>query len=355
MNRPQAYLTRQIPQPAIDMVAAACNYRMWDSEDQPVPRAVLLREAAQADGVLALLSDRIDAEFLEAAPRCRVVANTAVGYDNADVPELTRRGVLLTNTPGVLTDTTADLAWALMLAAARRVVEGQKLIEAGQWRYWSPMFMVGQDLSGATLGIVGAGRIGAAIARRAVGFNMRVLYHNRRPAPEVEAQTGAQYRPLDDLLREADFIVVAVPLTPETHGLFGTREFALMKPTAVFVNIARGPVVKELELVAALKAGRPWAAGLDVFEREPIGADHPLLALPNVVVVPHIGSATVATRVRMATTAAANLVAALTGQPVPNPVNPEVLRNTANIGGSQAQASPGPEIPQTPFREDGNG
>jgi glyoxylate reductase len=333
MKRPQAYLTRRIPQPAIDIVAAACEYRLWDSEAQPVPRDVLLREAAQADGVLTLLSDRIDAEFLEAAPRCRVVANTAVGYDNANVPEMTRRGVLLTHTPGVLTDTTADLAWALMLAAGRRLVEGQKLIEAGQWNHWSPMFMVGQDIAGATLGIVGAGRIGSAVARRAVGFDMRVLYHNRRPAPEVEAQTGAQYRALDELLREADFIVVAVPLTPETLGLFGAREFALMKPTAVFVNIARGPIVKELELAEALKAGRPWAAGLDVFEKEPIGADHPLLALPNVVAVPHIGSASVATRVRMATTAATNLVKALTGQPVPNPVNPEVLRNPA---GSQA-------------------
>jgi glyoxylate reductase len=275
--------------------------------------------------VLALLSDRIDAEFLEAAPRCRVVANMAVGYDNADVPAMTARGVLLTNTPGVLTETTADLAWALMLAAGRRVVEGQQLIEAGRWGNWSPMFMVGQDVHGATLGIVGAGRIGSAIARRASGFAMQVLYHNRRPAPQVEAETGAQYRVLDDLLREADFIVVALPLTGETQGLFGAREFGLMKPTAVFVNIARGPIVKERELVEALKAGRPWAAGLDVFEKEPVGADHPLLKLPNVVAVPHIGSASAATRTRMATTAAQNLVAALTGQPVPNAVNPEVL------------------------------
>jgi glyoxylate reductase len=321
MSRPRVYLTRRIPQPAVDIVAAACDYAFWDSDDQPVPRDVLLREAAASDGVLALLSDRIDAEFLDAAPRCRVVANCSVGYDNADVAEMTRRGVLLTNTPDVLNETTADLAWALMLAAARRVVEGHKLIDAGEWKTWSTMFMVGQDLHGATLGVVGAGRIGSAIARRASGFAMPVLYHNRRPSPAVEAATGAQYRPLDDLLREADFIVVTVPLTSETRGRFGAREFALMKPTAVFVNIARGPIVKELELVEALKAGRPWAAGLDVFEREPIGADHPLLALPNVVAVPHIGSATVTTRIRMATTAARNLVAALTGQPVPNAVN----------------------------------
>jgi glyoxylate reductase len=251
----------------------------------------------------------------------------AVGYDNADVPAMTQRGVLLTNTPGVLTETTADLTWALLMAAARRIVEGQKLIETGQWKSWSPMFMVGQDFYGATLGIVGAGRIGSAVARRAAAFNMRVLYHNRRPSPELEAQTGAEYRALDDLLREADFVVALVPLTSATRGMFGAREFALMKPTAVFVNVARGPIVKEQELAAALKQGRPAAAGLDVFENEPIGADHPLLALPNVTAVPHIGSATVATRTRMATTAATNLVAALTGQLVPNPINPEVLGN----------------------------
>jgi glyoxylate reductase len=325
MTRPKAYIARRLPQPAIDIVAAECEYTIWDSEEQAVPREVLLRECAAVDGVLAILSDRIDAEFLDAAPRCRVVSNMAVGYDNVDLPLLTQRGVLLTNTPGVLNETTADLAWALLMAAGRRIVEGQKLIEAGKWSSWSPMFMVGQDIFGATLGIVGAGRIGAAVARRAAGFDMRILYHNRRPALELEAQTGAQYRALDDVLREADYIVVLLPLTSATRGVFGAREFALMKPTAVFVNAARGPIVKERELAEALKQGRPWAAGLDVFEQEPIGPDHPLLGLPNVVAVPHIGSATVATRTRMATTAATNLVAALTGQPVPNPVNPEVL------------------------------
>src|SRR5215211_3323023 len=330
MTRPKAYITRRIPQAAIDIVAADCDYAIWDSEDQPTPRDVLLREAANADGLLAMLAERIDAEFLGAAPRCRVVANMAVGYDNADVPAMTQHGVLLTNTPGVLTETTADLAWTLVMAAGRRIVEGQKLIEAGQWKSWSPMFMVGQDIYGATLGVVGAGRIGSAVVRRAAGFNMRLLYHNRHPSPELEQQTGAQYRPLDDLLREADYVVVLLPLSNETRGMFGAREFALMKPTAVFVNAARGPIVNEQALAEALKQGRPWAAGLDVFEKEPIGPDHPLLSLPNLVAVPHIGSATVTTRTRMATTAATNLVAALTGQPVPNPVNPEVLAKTAS-------------------------
>lgn len=309
----------------MEIVAAACDYTLWDREAEPVPREVLLREIADVDGVLTMLTEQVDTEFVAAAPRCRVVANMAVGYDNVDVAALTARKIVLTNTPGVLTETTADLVWALILAAGRRIVEGQKMIESNRWTTWSPMFMVGQDISGATLGIVGAGRIGSAVARRAAGFDMTILYHNRTPAPELEARTGAQYRSLDDLLRAADFVVVLVPLTAETRGMFGAREFALMKPTAVFVNVARGPIVNERDLYEALRQGRPWAAGLDVFENEPIGADHPLLTLPNVTAVPHIGSATVATRTRMATVAATNLVAAVTGQPVPNPVNPEVL------------------------------
>ena len=311
--RPYIYLTRRLPQPAIDLIAAACDYRVWDSEETPVPRATLLEAVSEAVGVLTMVSERIDQEFLDAAPKLKVVANMAVGYDNVDLPALQRRSVVLTNTPDVLTETTADLAWALLLAAARRVVEGQQLIAAGGWKSWSPLFMVGQDVAGATLGIVGAGRIGAAVARRAQGFAMPLLYHNRKPSADLEAQTGAIYRPLDGLLREADFIVVTAPLTPETRGMFGAREFALMKPTAVFVNVARGPIVREAELVMALQQGRPWAAGIDVFEREPIGADHPLLALPNVVAVPHIGSATTRTRIAMAVTAAKNLIAVVTG------------------------------------------
>ncbi|HEX5689939.1 MAG TPA: D-glycerate dehydrogenase [Roseiflexaceae bacterium] len=325
MSKPSVYITREIPQAALDIVAAACEYRIWDREDEPVPREVLLREIRDVDGVFTLLTDKVDAAFLDAAPRCRVVANMAVGYDNVDLPALTARKVLLTNTPGVLTETTADLVWALILASGRRIVEAQKAIEAGKWKNWSPMFMVGQDISGATLGIVGAGRIGSAVARRAKGFNMRILYHNRNAAPALEAETGAERRELDDLLRESDFVVVLTPLTPETRGMFGAREFALMKPTAVFVNAARGPIMVERDLYEALQKGRPWAAGLDVFEVEPIGPDHPLLQLPNVTAVPHIGSGSVATRTRMATVAATNLVAALTGQAVPNPVNPEVL------------------------------
>jgi glyoxylate reductase len=328
MARPKVYITRKLPEEALAIVQAACEVTMWDNEATPVPRDVLLDAVGEVDGMLTLLTERVDGALLDAAPHCKVVANMAVGYDNVDVAELTRRRVLLTNTPGVLTETTADLVWALMLATARRVVEGQVAITNGEWKTWSPMFMTGYDVFGATLGIVGAGRIGAAVARRAAGFQMPILYHNRRPSPELEAEVGARYCSLDELLQTADFIAVLVPLSNETRGMFGAREFALMKPTSVFVNASRGPVVKELELVEALKQGRPWAAGLDVFEREPIGADHPLVGIPNATIVPHIGSATVRTRIRMATLAAQNVVAALTGAGAPNPVNPEVLRST---------------------------
>lgn len=325
MPRPRVFVARKLPEEARSLVAAACDMDEWHQEDQPVPRDVLLERVAHADGILTLLTERVDGALLDAASRCRVVANMAVGYDNVDVAELTRRGVLLTNTPGVLTETTADLVWALILSTARRIVEGSETIKADRWTTWSPMFLTGHDVFGATLGIVGAGRIGSAVARRAAGFNMPILYHNRRPAAQFEAEVGAQYRPLDDLLREADIVVVLVPLSDATRGMFGAREFALMKPTSIFINAARGAVVKELELVAALQRGRPWAAGLDVFEREPIDSAHPLAHLPNATIVPHIGSATVRTRTLMATTAARNLVAALTGATVPNPVNPEVL------------------------------
>ncbi|MBC8162053.1 MAG: D-glycerate dehydrogenase [Roseiflexaceae bacterium] len=316
---PRVYITRRLPQPALELVAAACDVAVWD-QDEPVPRDVLLAAARSADGLLTMLSDRIDGELLDAAPGLKVVANMAVGYDNVDLAELRRRGVILTNTPDVLTATTADMAWTLMLAAARRLVEGHKLIEAGGWQSWSPGFMTGHDVSGATLGVVGAGRIGGAVLRRGRGFDMALRYHNRSRSPELEQQTGAQFLPLDALLAEADFVVVAAPLTAQTRGLFGAREFALMKPTAVFVNVARGPIVQEAALYQALRAGRPWAAGLDVFEREPIGADHPLLGLPNLVAAPHLGSATVSTRLKMATTAARNLVAVVTGGAPLNPV-----------------------------------
>lgn len=323
--RPRVLVTRRLPQPALDIVAAACEMELWPQESEPMPREQLLARAAHADGLLCLLTDRIDSELLAAAPQLRVAAVMAVGYDSVDVPALTARRVLLTNTPGVLTETTADLAWALILAASRRIVEGHKLIDADGWGRWSPMQMVGRDVFGATIGVVGAGRIGTAVLRRAAGFSMQLRYHNRRPDPQLEQQLGAQYRSLEALLAESDVVVVTAPLTEQTRGMFGAAEFARMKETAVFVNVARGGLVREDDLFQALQRGRPWAAGLDVFAHEPITADHPLLQLPQVVAVPHIGSATVATRTRMATLAAENVVAALTGRPVPSPVNAELL------------------------------
>ncbi|MBP2018888.1 glyoxylate reductase [Symbiobacterium terraclitae] len=325
MPRPHVFVTRRIPDEALDILRTACEVHTWDHEEEPVPHDELVRQLQVADGALVVGPHRIDGPLMDAAPRCRIYANMAVGYDNIDVAEATRRGVMVTNTPGVLTETTADLAFALLLAAARRLYEGQRTIVEGRWKGWSPMFMTGQDVYGATLGIVGAGRIGQAVARRARGFDMRILYHNRRPNPAFEAQVGAEYRPLDDLLREADFVVLLVPLTPETRGLIGARELALMKPTAVLVNAARGPVVDEGALYEALRTGRIWAAGLDVFDREPVAPDHPLLSLPNVTAVPHIGSATVRTRTRMAVLAAENLLAGVTGRRPSNLVNPEVF------------------------------
>jgi glyoxylate reductase len=266
-------------------------------------------------------SHPVRAAVIEAAPRLRVIAVAAVGYNLIDVAAATRRGILVTNTPGVLTETTADMAWALMLATARRVAEGDRFVRAGRWKGVTWSLMLGRDVQGATLGIIGLGRIGKAIARRASGFGMRVLYHTRRPDPEAE-RLGAAYRSKADLLREADFVVLSVPLTPETRGLIGDAELALMKPSAYLVNVARGPVVDEAALVRALQEGRLAGAGLDVFEDEP--RVHPaLVELDQVVLTPHIGSASRATRLAMATRAAENCVAALAGQRPPNLVNPE--------------------------------
>lgn len=325
MSRPKVYVTRSIPDAAIQRIAAACDYSLWSREDVPVPRGTLLEGLRDVDGAFVLLTDRVDQEFLDAAPRLKIVANMAVGYDNIDVEACTRRGVMVTNTPGVLTETTADLTWALLMATARRLVEAQKTIERGGWATWSPMMLTGQDVYGATLGIIGAGRIGSAVARRALGFNMELLYHNRRPNPDLEKETGARYVPLDQLLAESDFVVVLVPLTPGTRHLIDERALRLMKPNAVLINTSRGPVVDEKALYKALTEGWIWAAGLDVWEVEPIGPDHPLLQLPNVVALPHIGSASIATRTRMATMAADNLVAGVTGRRPPNLVNPEVF------------------------------
>lgn len=324
MSRPHVYVTRKVPDAALQIIFGACAGRVWESAEQAVPRRVLLNEVAAVDG-LYILHERVDAELLARAPRLRVVANMGAGTDHIDIAACTARGILVTNTPGVVTETVADLVFGLMLAAGRRIVEGHQLLARDEWKASDPLFMTGVDVHGRTLGIIGAGRIGTAVARRARGFGMRILYHNRHPNAAVEAETGAEYRSLASLLPAADFVVVLAPLTPLTRGLIGAPEMALMKDTAVLVNASRGSVVDEGALYQALRAGRIFAAAVDVYDREPARADHPFLTLSNCVCTPHIGTATVSTRTRMATLAAENLVAALAGQRPPTPVNPEVL------------------------------
>jgi len=323
-DRPTVYVTRELPGDAVERLRRAASVRVWP-EELPPPRDVLLSEAAAADGLLALLTDRIDADLLDAAPRLRVVSNVAVGYDNIDVPEATRRAVLITNTPGILTETTADFAFALLMAAARRVVEADRYTRQGRWKTWGPQVLLGQDVHGACLGIVGLGGVGLEVAKRARGFGMRILYFDHRRRPREERRYGLVHIELDQLLREADFVSLHVPLTGETRHLIGERELSLMKPTAVLVNTARGPVVDQRALYRFLKERRITAA-LDVTEVEPIPMDDPLLTLDNVIIAPHIASASVATRTRMASVAVDNLLAALRGEEPPNCVNRQALR-----------------------------
>jgi glyoxylate reductase len=274
-----------------------------------------------------MLTDRIDAEVLDAGNRLRVVSNMAVGYDNVDVAAATARGILVTNTPGVLTETTADMAFALLLAAARRVVGGNRLARTGGWKTWHPSFLLGRDVNSAVLGIVGLGQIGLAVARRARGFNMRVLYHSTTRRSEAEKELGLEYADLDHLLSESDFVSLHVFLDPQTHHLIGERELALMKPSAVLINTSRGAVVDQSALYSALKENRIAAAGLDVTETEPIPGDDPLLTLDNVVITPHIASASVATREKMARMAVESIVAVLRGERPAHCVNPEAAQD----------------------------
>jgi lactate dehydrogenase-like 2-hydroxyacid dehydrogenase len=324
-DRPRVFVSRVIPAEGLDLVAGATDATVWPG-DLPPPRDELLRAVEGCDGILTLLTDRVDAELLDrAGPQLKVVSNFAVGFDNVDIAECTRRGIPVGNTPGVLTETTADLAWALLMAAARRVVEGADYVRAGKWQTWGPMLLMGPDVHGATIGIVGFGRIGQAVARRAAGFGMTILYHDPvELPPEVTEPLGAQYAELDDLLARSDFVSLHVNLTDETRGLINAERLGLMKPTAVLVNTARGPVVEPRALEQALRDGVIAAAGLDVTDPEPIPVDDPLVTLPNCLIVPHIASASPATRGKMAEMAAANLLAGLRGERLPTPVNPEV-------------------------------
>jgi len=318
------FVTRLIPKAGLDLLYGFAELRIWQ-EEVPPPRDVLLEEAGEVDGLLSLLTDTIDAELMDAAPRLKVVSNYAIGYDNVDVEAATERGIMVCHTPGVLTDTTADFAFALLACVARRVVEASEYVREGRWKTWGPMLCLGYDLHGATLGLVGLGRIGSGVAKRATGFDMRVLYHDVSRQPSREEELGLTYVDLETLLRESDFVSLHTPLTPETHHMMGREQFTMMKSTAILINTSRGQVVDQKALYEALVSGGIAGAGLDVTDPEPILRDDPLLTLDNCVVLPHIASASVATRTMMATMAAENLIAALQGRMPRNPVNPEVL------------------------------
>jgi glyoxylate reductase len=325
MAKPKVFVTRLIPEAGLDMVTDHCDADLWE-EELPPSREALLDRVEGVDGLLSLLTDPVDAEVMDmAGPQLKVISNFAVGFDNIDVPEATQRGIPVGNTPGVLTDTTADFAFALMLAAARRVVEGDGYAHAGRWRTWGPKLLLGQDVTGATLGIIGFGRIGKGMAKRAQGFDMRALYHDPFCADDPYAdEIGAECVDLERLYAESDFISVHTPLNDETYHLVGREAFRRTKPTAILVNTARGPVVDPDALYDALTQGQIAGAALDVTEPEPIPDNSPLLTLKNLIITPHIASASVATRGKMATMAAKNLIAGLQGERLPYCVNPEV-------------------------------
>lgn len=322
MGKPKVFVTRIIPSAGLDRIREFCEARVWEDE-LPPPREVLLRETRDADGLVSLLTDRVDGELMDACPRLRVVSNYAVGFDNIDVPAATMRGIVAGNTPGVLTETTADFAFTLLMTAARRVVEGVEYVRAGNWKTWGPMLLMGKDVHHATLGLVGLGRIGAEMAKRARGFDMHVLYYDVIRREDLEASLHIEYASLDDLLARADFVSVHTPLTPETHHLMNRDRFAHMKRDGILVNTSRGPVVDMDDLVEAVKTGQIGGAALDVTEPEPLPADHPLVSMPNCIVVPHIASASAVTRGKMAEIAARNLIAGLTGGEMAAPLNPE--------------------------------
>ena len=318
-------MTRRLPGGAIDLLDRHTDLRLWENE-LPPPREALLRQAAACHGLLTLLTDQVDAELLDSAPNLIVVSNMATGFDNIDLAAASERGVLVTRTPGVLSETVADFTFALLLAAARRIPEADRHVRAGQWRTWGPSVLLGHDLFGATLGIVGMGGVGTEVAKRAHGFGMRIVYHSRTRRPALERRYRMTLLPLKELLRQSDFVTLHVPLSAETHRLIGRRELALMKETAILVNTSRGPLVDQTALYGALESGQIAGAALDVTDPEPLPPDDPLLTLENILIAPHIASASVATRTHMAMLAAENLLAALEGRVPKNTANREVSR-----------------------------
>jgi glyoxylate reductase len=325
-SRPKVYITRRIPETVLEKISEVCEITMWEQEDTPVPLDVLEREIQGVDGLFCLLTETIDEDLLEKAGNLKIISNMAVGYNNIDVDAASKRGIMVTNTPGVLTETTADLTFALLMATARRVVEASEYVKDGKWKTWSPMLLTGQDIYGAKLGIIGLGRIGESLSKRAKGFDMDVLYYNRSRKIEAEEALGITYTDLETLLRQSDYVCVLTPYTVETKDLIGKYELSLMKKSAILINTARGGIVNEEALYEALKNGVIWAAGLDVFEEEPVDIEHPLLSLPNVVALPHIGSASIRTRTLMAELACQNLLLGLDGEQPLHLVNKEAFQ-----------------------------
>jgi len=324
--KPKVYVTRELPERGLKTIKERFDAEVWP-EYAPPPKKTIIEKAKDVDALATLLSDKIDAEVFDAAPKLKMIAQLAVGFDNVDVQEATKRGIYVSNTPEVLTDTTADFAWTLLMALARRVVEADKYVRMGKWKVgWHPAMLQGRDVYGATMGIVGAGRIGYAVAKRATGFSMKILFYDVIPRPEMEKDFGAKKVDLDELLKQSDFVSVHVPLMKETHHLINAEKLRLMKKTAYLINNSRGPVVDEKALYEALNEGRIAGAGLDVFEQEPTSLANPLLKLDNVVVAPHISSASYETRSKMAEMVADNLIAFFEGKKPPNLINPDVLK-----------------------------
>ena len=323
MSKPSVFVTRRIPEKGLEMIRDVCEVDLWAGE-LPPGRDELLKHVKGMDGLLSLLTDKVDGELMDAAgEQLKVISNLAVGFDNIDVPAATARGIPVGNTPDVLTDATADFAFTLLLAAGRRLLEGDRYIKAGKWKTWDPMALLGVEIKGATLGLVGFGRIGKAMARRAAGFDMRVIYYD--PSEKIpDSRIDATHVDFDTLLEESDFISLHVPLTTDTRHLIGAEALSKMKTEAVLINTARGPIVDPDALYEALKQHRIFAAALDVTEPEPLPLEHPLYTLDNLIIAPHIASASRATRDKMAMMAAQNLIAGLKGERLPNCVNPQV-------------------------------
>lgn len=323
--RQKIYITRKLPDEIVAGLSEHYSVEMWPETDTPVPAAILKEKVKEVDGLFCLLTETIDRELLNHAKHLKVISNMAAGYNNIDVDHATKKGIMVTNTPGVLTETTADLTFSLLMATARRITEAEQFLRTGQWQTWSPFLLTGQDIYASTLGIIGLGQIGKAVARRAKGFNMSVSYYNRSRKPAAEEELGIHYADFHRVVKQSDFLCIHVPFTEDTKNLIGQSELSSMKQSAVLINTSRGGIVNEEALYHALGNGDIWAAGLDVFAQEPMPVDHPLLTLDNVVTLPHIGSASYQTRMRMAKLAKDNLLQGLAKEKPRNIVNDELF------------------------------